>query len=340
MDLCSGIQKIIKDYLSPILALAGRLEIEEDSLLNEFGSFTHAIEIAAENGWITVLQYIYSRVSYIETYKPIWSRTMAKASSSGSIETLALIISYAKTPNNLNRQDFCRAMLEAVKINSPEALQMLYECVQSDPIHRLGRRWIYRGIDYHKLFYNALQYNRPEIYLVLQRMLGWFSSRGRSELVSMAAQSGNRDLLQRCIIDTRMTSHPHVDGFIALGAIRGGHMDLVNEAVARGKIDLGNAWRLFEISAEIGSSEGLELAHRIIPPNKFQHRILFKKSWCVFMVLRASPHPEILPYLAENGILTFLPVLQARNCIKSGRCKWCPISKENIELWYQRLLRS
>lgn len=231
-------------------------------------------------------------------------------------------------------------MLEAVKINSFEALQMLYECVQSNPINRLNRSWTDGGIDYHKLLSCALSYNRPDMYSALRRILGWFSSRGRVELVSMAAQSGNRKLLQTCLQDIRMASHVDVDGFIALGAIRGGHMDLVNEVVARGKINLSYAWRLFEISAEIGNSEGIKLAQRMIPPHKFQHRILFKESWRVFMVLRASPHPEILQCLAENGILTFFPVSQARNYLKSGRCKWGPISRENLELWYQHLLKS
>jgi hypothetical protein len=346
---CSGIERLIIDYLGATFTVGSQLE--DGSPEAVYRQILNILEMelapayirpmrvgiiplrvamfVAENAWVEILSMI---LRLPRIYDGYIDEIIIAAARSGSAATLNIALFEVCKKESPSIQTLEKAMIEAVGVNSVGNLQILYQWMQMSVYPQSSRRWTWRGINYYRLFCYALMYNRPEIYRVLRKMFRRVPLKGRCKLVRLAGLSGNRQLVQMCLLHTRMAGNPQARGFVATGAIEGGHFDLAREAIGEGDIAPSTIWRMFDTAVICGRVEGLKLVLQTISPDQLKQRQLQKSAWSAFLILRASHHAGMLECLAECGVLNGVSLKRALNRVRSHHME-SKYNKERLNQW-------
>lgn len=349
---CGGIERLIIDYLGATFTVGSQLndgsaEVVYRQILNilevELGpAYIRPMRVGvlplrvamfvAENAWGEILVSI---LQLPRIYDGYIDEIVIAAASSGSAATLtvALFEIFSRKKNFPSIGTLEKAMIEAVKVNSLEGLHILHQWTEK--YIQSSRRWTRRGINYHTLFCQALQYNRPEIYQALQTMLRRIPLEGRCKLIRSAGYSGNRKLVQMCLLHIQMAWNPQTRGLVGVGAMEGGHLDFVREIITEGEIEPASIWRLFETAVIHGRVEGLRLVLPIISSTRLQQRLNRKPTWCSFLILKASHHAGMLECLAEFRVLNEMTLKRALNRVRSHHMQ-SEYNKERLNQWTEK----
>lgn len=348
---CSGIEHLVIDYLGATFTVGSQLN--DGSHEDVYRQILNILELelaparprrvgvtslrvamfVAENAWSEILTRI---LQLPRIYDGYIDEIVISAASSGSVATLniALFEVFTRKKESPNIGTIEKAMIEAVKVNSVEELKVLSAWVTSGKYSQSSRRWTWQGTNYYTVFSHALTYNRPEIYSTLQKMFRRVPLEGRCKLIRLAGLSGNRPLVQMCLLHTRMAENPRARGFAAIGAIEGGHLDLAREAIGESKIE-PLIWRMFDTAVMCGRKESLKLILQMITPDQLKQRQLQKSAWSAFLILQASQHEGMLECLAECGVLNDMSLKRVLNRVRSHHMSKS-YNKERLNQWIEK----
>lgn len=306
--LPGGLEKIIIGYLGQTYAVGIQLDEQDpiaayETIFVELGyepparyrtsHISQVLNFVAENGWAILLKEI---IGILRSWGHYFCDYTESALRSGSIETVHVMLDSVRTTE---------AMLEAVRMDSIDMLRVIHSWAEnSDRPGRRSRRWRQHGINYQVLFCEALKQCNAQMYRVLRTMFQRVPKKGCGTLIYLAARSRSRELLQMCLLHTRMAGNPQALGFIARGAYADSNMDLFREAISKGPIDCSAAWNIFESAIKAGDLYGLKLILPSLSTAQFERRISRKPAWCTYILMLASKNMRMLNCVYECGIPT------------------------------------